>query len=624
MTENTKQDGKTKLEALRTQLKDKELDGYLVPKADEFQGEYITKSAERLAWLTGFTGSAGMAAILTDKAAVFSDGRYTVQIKKQVDEQLFETYTEKLPKDWISDHISVGMTIGYDPMLHTVDGIKAIEKALRAKKAKLMPVEGNLVDAVWSDRPAFPDSTIELFSDDIAGKTAAEKRAEIAEAVKKAGGKAVILTKPESVGWLLNVRAHDIPCAPLPLSYAIVHESGEVDWFINPNRVHSDILKHLGTGVRLCRPNELKSALETLAVNAKAEEKPLLIDPKLTPVWFKETLESTGAETEEIDDPVAKPRACKTPSEQKAIIDAHVTDGVAMTRFLKWISDEAPKGKLTEMDIVTRLKEFRAMEPSFVEPSFDTIAGWADNGAVVHYNVNDDPENAKAIKGSGILLIDSGGQYPGGTTDITRTVAVGKPSDDMKKHFTLVLKGHIAIATGQFPEGTKGEHIDSWARKALWDHGLDYDHSTGHGVGCYLSVHETASNITKGKSAMSIKPGMLISNEPGFYKEGAYGIRIESLVLAQEFGKRAHAGRDVKMLNFKTVTMAPIDRNLINSSLLDDKELQWLNDYHEEVYQTLKDRLEPDVAKWLREQTQPLKKNLKSEKNKNWFPGCRR
>ncbi len=582
-------DYKNRLDSLRAEMADHNLDAYLIPRADEFMGEYVPACAERLAWLTGFDGSAGIAAVTADKAVVMSDGRYALQLAQQVNSDLFETgdMIETPPGKWLADNTSNGARVGYDPMLFTAAAIDGYEAA----GLTMVPVAGNLIDAIWDDRPAAPCGAVELFSDEIAGRTATDKCAEIAASLKDEGLSAFVLTDPQAVAWLLNIRGADVPMIPLALSYAVIYADGKVDWFIDPAKIPAAVGEALPSDIALHNPKELEGMLQGLGGIVG-------LDSASTAIWFKQVLAEGGVMTRDRDDPCVLPRACKTDSEKAAIIETHIRDGVALVRFLKWVAEEGVKGGLTELDIVAKREEFSRRDPAYREASFDTIAGWADNGAVVHYRVTE--ETNKAIKAPGLLLVDSGGQYCGdgiaGTTDVTRTVAIGQPTDEMRENFTRVLKGHIGVASARFPEGTTGPQIDTLARKALWDVSRDYDHGTGHGVGCYLSVHEEAASISK-RAGMPFKPGMLISNEPGFYKAGEYGIRIESLVFVVEAGLRE--GTDKKMLAFETVTMAPIDRSLIVKDMLSAEELAWLNAYHVQVYETLAPRLEPDEAAWL-------------------------
>ncbi len=611
MTEKPEQDSPERLQALRDELKQKKLDGFLVPRTDEYQGEYVPAGAERLAWLTGFTGSAGLAVILDNKAAVITDGRYDIQVEQQTESGLYETYSEDMTaEDWLADNGVSGMTIGYDPKLHTPSQLVALKKKLKAKNITLTPVDENPLDSVWDNQPAPPMAMVELFPDSIAGRSAQEKRTDIAKALKNENGKAVILTKSDSIAWLLNVRGNDVPHIPVVLSYAILYETGDVHWFVDSAKVPPDVTKHLGSHVQCREPGELENALAYLAHDALKDNKPVMLDFKRTASWFKIKLEDAGAAVENMADPCILPRACKTPEEQAGIIESHIRDGVAMARFLKWLDEEGPKGQLSEIDVEEQLLQYRQQDGDLRDTSFDTIAGWAGNGAIIHYRAT--PESVKTITPPGLLLLDSGGQYgSGGTTDITRTIAMGTPTEEMQENFTRVLQGHIGVAMARFPEGTVGAQIDLLARQPLWNAGLDYDHGTGHGVGCYLAVHEEAAGISKvGQTPFA--PGMLISNEPGYYdKEDEYGIRIESLVLVREDGLRH--GTNKIMMTFETVTMAPIDTRLIKPDMMKDEELAWLNDYHERVYKTLSPRLEPhehDVKTWLKQACEPLKKNL--------------
>ncbi len=619
MTEKTSGE---KIAALRGRMKENGLDGYLVPRADEFQGEYVPACAERLSWLTGFTGSAGAAAVLMDKACVMSDGRYTLQLAAQTDSTLYEKVNSDTVslEGWMAANAAPGARIGYDPKLHTPARIAAMEKALKEKNIALVPFEGNLVDAVWDNRPPAPRETAEAYPDALAGRTAAEKREMIAQAVKKEGAHAAVLAAPDSIAWLLNIRGKDVPHNPFALSYAIITDDGQVDWFIDRRKVPSSLAAHLGNHVRVREMTELPQALAEAAQAAQTQGKPVLMDFTKTSIWFKTILEQAGAAVLDRRDPCSEPRACKTESEQKAIREAHVRDGVAVTRFLKWLSDEAPKGKLTELAVERKLLEFRLQDKGLRDTSFDTIAGWAGNGAIVHYRAS--AATNKQITPPGLLLVDSGGQYQDGTTDITRTISVGTPTEEMRENFTRVLKGHIGIAMLRFPDGVTGEQIDVLARRALWDAGLDYAHGTGHGVGCYLSVHEDGVGISV-RAKNKFRPGMLVSNEPGYYKENEYGIRLENLQLVREDGKGA-SGR--MMMRFEPVTLAPFDRALIRADMLEAAELKWLNDYHARVYKTLALHLDADARAWLEKQTAPLATSenpaVKAGSRKKWRLFC--
>lgn len=594
-----------KLTELRAALKKQGVDGFLVPRADEYQGEEVPDSAERLAWLTGFDGSAGMAVVLGNDAAVISDGRYTIQMQKQVDAGLYDTVTAVGAEvyEWIVKHTAKGAKIGYDPRLHTISGVKSMKAALSAKGVDLVALDANPLDAVWDDQPAPPMAKVVVFDEAVAGLSSAQKRQGVAAEITDKDGAAFVLTMPDSIAWLLNIRGGDVANTPLALSYALLHESGEVDWYIDAAKITPDVQKHVGNAVRICDPVTLEGGLTTLARQAENDGKPVFMDYGTCPEWFKGIAGDYGAQVRNMTDPVIEPRACKTPQEQDAIRNVHVRDGVALAKFLKWLDDEAPKGSLTELDVVEKLYDFRKVGAHFTGNSFDTISGWAENGAIVHYHVTK-TSNA-AIKGDSLLLVDSGGQYSdGGTTDITRTISVGTPTQSMKEHFTKALKGHIAVARAVFPEGTTGREIDILTRQALWQDGEDYAHGTGHGVGCYLGVHESGVGISS-RANNVFREGMLVSNEPGYYEDGAYGIRIENLILVQQGGKMKD-GRP--RLEFETVSLAPIDKRLIDISLMEKGEIDWLNDYHARVYSTISPYLgnEPDVQKWLKHSCDPL------------------
>lgn len=596
--QNMEQAGK--LAALRAELKKQGVDGFLIPRADEYQGEYVPARAERLAWLTGFTGSAGMAAVLGAKALVTTDSRYELQIKQQVDAASFETLVTDQAgyAKWIADNATPGQAIGYDPKLHTPAQIAALEKTLSAKNITLKPLAANPLDAVWDDQPGAPMDKVELFSDHVAGRSARDKREAIAAAIGKDGADAVVITLPDSIAWLLNIRGSDVPHTPLALSNAIIHANGDVDWFIAAAKIPAEVKAKLGNHVQVKDPSTLEASLKALA------GKKVQFDPKRSSIWFRQVLDGCGAKVVERDDPCVMPKACKTPEEQKAIRMAHSRDGVAVTKFLVWLDREAPKGKLTELDVVAKLEKFRAEDARYRDGSFDTISGWAANGAIVHYRAT--PESNAAIKPPGILLLDSGGQYwEEGTTDITRTVTIGTPTEEAKEAFTRVLKGHIGIASLRFPEGVTGQQIDILARKALWDVGMDYGHGTGHGVGCYLSVHEEGGRISFAGNT-PFKPGMIVSNEPGYYKEGAFGIRIENLVLVKEDGRAVQGGK--AMLAFETLTLVPFDRRLMKLDLMTEQEIKWVDDYHARVAKELTPHLSTAERQWLAEATAPLKK----------------
>lgn len=594
-----------KLAALRAQLVKQKIDGFLIPKADEFQGEYIPARAERLQWLTGFTGSAGAAIVLKDRAMVESDSRYTIQLRKQVDNQqyeLIEGITRELG-EWIVQNAPEKSVIGYDPKLHTPAQIQALQSLLQDKAITLKPVKRNLIDLIWKDQPGSPQQLVELFSEEVAGRSAEEKREDIAAAVAKNGGIAAVITMPDSVAWLLNIRGSDVPHTPFALSSIIMHANGNIDWFIDAAKIPADVRGYLGNRVQVLPPDELSNELKKLALTSKEMKKPVLFDHKNGSIWFKQVIEKAGGKLKDVEDLCLLPKACKNAAEQAAIREAHKRDGVAETKFLAWFDREAPKGRLTEVSVAEKLEEFRRQQKGFRDTSFDTIAGWNGNGAIVHYRANE--EDHAAIKPPGILLLDSGAQYNDGTTDITRTIAVGEPTAEQKKANTLVLKGHIAIASHVFPKGTRGVDIDVLARRPLLQHKMNYGHGTGHGVGIYLSVHEQGGGISS-RAERVYEPGMLISNEPGYYREKEFGIRIENLVMVIDDGFMED-GKTTAM-KFETVTLVPIDKRLIDLSLMNDDEIQWLNDYHARVEREIGPHLEPEEKKWLKEACYPLKK----------------
>jgi Xaa-Pro aminopeptidase len=585
-----------RLQALRAALARAELHGFLVPRADEHQGEYVPRSAERLAFLTGFSGSAGLAIVLTERAAVFVDGRYTLQVEAEVDSRLFEIchLTKTPPWDWLAAGAKAGQRIAYDPWLHTPDGLARLKAAATKAGAALVPVP-NAVDAIWADRPPVPAAPVVPHGAEFAGKPSAEKRAEIAKKLAADGIAAAVITLPDSIAWLLNVRGGDVAHSPLPLSFAILKRDGTVDWFLDPRKASSELRAHAGAEVRLRSPAEFAEALIAL----KGEK--VQVDPATAASWIFDRLEEAGAAIHRDADPCLMPKACKNEVELSGIRSAHRRDGAALTKFLGWVAREAPKGGVGEMAAADKLEAFRRQSNLLRDLSFSTISGAGPNGAIVHYRATE--KSDRALTPGELYLVDSGGQYPDGTTDVTRTVAIGTPTADMKKHFTLVLKGHIALATARFPAGTSGSQLDALARIALWREGLDYDHGTGHGVGHYLCVHEGPQRISKLPNTVALKPGMIVSNEPGYYKTGAYGIRIENLVAVAKLGESEGGG---ELLGFETLTLAPIDRDLVDTSLLSPDEIAWLDAYHARVRAEIGPQLEGAERAWLDAATAPL------------------
>jgi Xaa-Pro aminopeptidase len=587
-----------RLDRLRRELAARRLDGFIVPRADEHQGEYVPPRGQRLAWLTGFTGSAGLAIVLRDRAALFVDGRYTLQAAAQVDTTLFEIHhlIEEPPARWTGTVLKAGAVLAYDPWLHTPHEVERFRATAEKAGAMLRAVSDNPLDRVWPGQPAAPVAPVVPHPERLAGESAQSKRTRLGGALKEEGVAAVVLTMPESIAWLLNIRGGDVPHTPLPLSFAILRQDGTVTLFIDRRKLVPGLDRHLGNGVTIAPPERLGPALDELA----AEGALVQADPASAAAWVFDRLEAAGAKIHRTADPCLLPKACKNSVEVDGTRAAHQRDGAALTRFLAWLAREAPKGGLSEIAASDRLEAFRREGESFRDLSFPTISGAGSNGAIVHYRAT--PETEKRLAPGTLYLLDSGAQYLDGTTDVTRTIAVGEPSSEMRDRFTRVLKGHIALALARFPKGTTGTQLDAFARRALWQKGLDYDHGTGHGVGSYLGVHEGPQRISKAASAQPLLPGMIVSNEPGYYKTGAYGIRIENLVLVQP--TEGTGERD--MLGFETLTLAPIDHNLIDPSLLDDEEIAWLDAYHARVRETLTPLVDPDTARWLAEATQPI------------------
>ena len=587
-----------RLAALRAELKKRGIDGFLVPRADEHQGEYVPKRAERLAWLTSFTGSAGAAIALLDKAAIFVDGRYTLQVRQQTDTKQFD------PRDligeglgaWIEANVPAGTKLGYDPWLHTASALELLRLSTDRVGAALVPCDTNPIDAVWTDQPAPPLAKAIPHGLALAGESAESKRTRIAEDVKKRGADAGVITLPDSICWLLNMRGGDIPHTPFALSFAILHADGSTDLFMDQRKSSPELLQHFGNAVRLREPKEFAGALDDL------KGKSVLVDPTSGAAAIFDRLSKAGAKIRRGGDPCQLPKACKNPVEIEGARKAHIRDGAALTKFLGWIAREAPNGELTEIEAAQALEGYRKATDSLIDLSFDSISGAAPHAAIPHYRVT--RSSNRKINKNEIFLIDSGGQYPDGTTDVTRTMIVGKPTAEMRDRFTRVLKGHISLATVRFPEGTTGAALDAFARRSLWDAGLDYDHGTGHGVGSYLSVHEGPQNISKRPITQVLKPGMICSNEPGFYKAGEYGIRIENLIVVTE-GEEIPGG-ERKMMFFETITLAPIDVDLVEPKLLTQEERDWLNAYHARVREQLSPLVDDETRAWLAKATRAV------------------
>ena len=585
---------KDRLDALRAELKRQGLDGFVVPHADEFQNEYLPPSAERLAWLTGFTGSAGVAVVLADRAAAFTDGRYRLQIREQVDGELYDIrhITEEPPKDWVAEYLPQGGRLGYDPWLHTEKSLEVWCKAAERAGGELVAAEANPLDALWSDRPPEPAAPVVPHDLAHAGESSDEKRRRVGESLAEKGADAAVITAPDSIAWLLNIRGGDVEHTPLPLSFAILYGDGRVEWFVDPAKTGPALAAHLGEEVTARGRDEFEPALWALG-NSR-----VLADPAGTAALVFERLGKAGAKIVREADPCQLPKACKNDVEIAGTRAAHRRDGAALTRFLAWLAAQGPEGGVSEIAAAERLREFRYENAEIRDLSFRTISGSGANGAIVHYTVTS--ESDRTLQAGELYLVDSGAQYPDGTTDVTRTVAIGVPTPEMRDRFTRVLKGHIAIATVRFPKDTTGSQLDVLARHALWQAGLDYDHGTGHGVGSYLGVHEGPQRISKIPNTVALKPGMIVSNEPGYYREGAFGIRIENLVCVTSV---EIDGAEKEMLGFETLTLAPIDRNLVDAALLTPAETEWLNAYHARVRETLAPLVDNKTAQWLEQAT---------------------
>jgi Xaa-Pro aminopeptidase len=585
-----------RLQRLRDELAAQGLDGFVIGRADDHQGEYVPRAAERLAFVTGFTGSAGMAVILMDRAAIFVDGRYTIQVKEQVDPALYiyrHLVTEPV-EAYIGEAMKCGQKLGFDPRLFTHDQAQRFRAAAVRAGVELVAAARNPVDAIWDGRPAEPLSAMLPHDIAYAGEAAGEKRRRLAARLKQEGRKAAIISAPDSLCWLLNVRGADVPRTPFALGFAILHDDARVDLFIDRRKLPPRTIAHLGNEVAIAAPDSFAEALENLA----AGEAAIATDAATTSAWIHERLARSGAKVLPGECICALPKAAKNATEVEGARRAHVRDGAAVTRYLAWLADRAPKGGLTEIEASDKLASLRHPVDLFRNLSFDSISAAGPNGAIPHYHAL--PGTQREIPLNSLYLIDSGGQYLDGTTDITRTVAVGTPTREMKECFTRVLKGHIALATARFPKGTSGSALDALARRPLWDAGLDYDHGTGHGVGSYLSVHEGPQRISKMPNRVALEPGMIISNEPGYYKEGEFGIRIENLVVVQPSARHPH------MLEFETLTLAPIDLNAIERSLLSAAEIAWLNAYHARVREVIGPQLEGAEKAWLEQATQAI------------------
>ncbi len=588
-----------RLSALRAELANRGLDGFVVPLSDENHTEFVPLRALRLAWLTGFSGSAGTAIVLMTDAALFVDGRYTLQVRDQVPGALYSFHhlVEEPPQRWLTLNLGAGTRLGYDPWLHTENEVNRLTAACEAVGAELVAVETNPVDAVWAEQPPAPISPTVSHPQRFVGEASADKRRRLAQTLVQEQIDAAVLTAPDSIAWLLNIRGADVSCTPLALAFAILHADASVDLLIDRRKLSNGLAQHLGPDVRIDDRSALGDALDRLA----ADKKVVGIDPARTASWISQRLRNGGAAPRYAADPCALPKAIKNQAELNGTREAHKRDGAALTRFLAWLAREAPHGKLDELAATDKLAAFRAENALIQSLSFNTISGAGPNGAIVHYRAT--AATNRRLTAGQLFLLDSGAQYLDGTTDVTRTVAIGEPTHEMRDRFTRVLKGHIAVATCRFPDGTTGSQIDTLARQFLWQAGLDYDHGTGHGVGSYLGVHEGPQRISKLPNKVPLQPGMIVSNEPGYYKADAYGIRIENLV-AVVGCDGADDGRPFNQ--FETLTLAPIDRALIDIGLLTADEIGWIDRYHARVRATLSERVDSTTRIWLDEVTVPL------------------
>ncbi len=592
--------GPPRLAALRDRLAAEGLDGWLVPRADAHRGENVRARDERLAWLTGFTGSAGFAAITADHAGVFIDGRYRIQIKSQVAPEFTAVpWPETKLAEWLRGVLPEGGTVGFDAWLHTPDEIRTLHDALHPHGIGLVARE-NPIDAIWTDRPAPPSAPFIAWPEEFAGRTHAEKRAEIAQILRDAGQRCAVLTLPDSIAWLLNIRGDDVPCTPVPLSFAIIFDTGRCELFCPKGKAKA-LNGHLGDEVAVLEEDAFIGALGQLAG-------PVRVDPKSAPLIVETTLKAWDTKIAEAEDPCIMPKARKTEAEIEGARSAHLRDATAVCRFLHWLDGEAkklasdPDHRLTEIGVVSTLEDFRRQTNELRGISFETIAGAGPNGAITHYRVTEDTD--RDVRTGELLLVDSGGQYLDGTTDITRTMAIGTPPADAAECYTRVLQGMIALSRARFPKGLVGRDLDALARFPLWTAGLDYDHGTGHGVGAYLSVHEGPQRISKG-SETPLQPGMILSNEPGYYREGAFGIRIENLIVTRE-APALEGADDRQMYDFETLTFVPLERRLIVAGMLSPAERDWIDAYHAATFEKIGPRLDGAARDWLQAACAPL------------------
>lgn len=591
-----------RLACVRAILAARGLDGFVVPISDEHMSEYVGAYAQRMAWLTGFGGSAGTAAVLLAKAAVFVDGRYTTQVRDQVDGSLFDYVgvPQSSVVEWLGANVTAGQKVGYDPWLHSIDWARNLETALAAKGASLVAVVPNPLDAAWEDQPAPSDAVVTVYDTALAGQSAVEKRNIIADWLKARGLDTTVMTSLDSIAWTFNIRGTDVSHTPVGLAFALLHADATADLFIAPEKITDAVRAHLSNSVRIHDHDTFEAALADLSGKAVA------LDPNRAVAAIFTALEAAGAKIERHRDPAVLPKAIKNATELGGTRAAHVRNGVAVARFLKWMEEVAPQGRLDELGAAAKLREFREQNGQLLDLSFPTISATGANGALPHYSV--DEESSRDIETGTLYLVDSGGQYADGTTDITRTIAIGHPTVEMRRRFTQVLKGHIALAVARFPKGTRGSQLDVLARQYLWADGVDYAHGTGHGVGSYLAVHEGPQSIAKPANGQagteeSLHAGMILSNEPGYYKAGHFGIRIENLVVVEP---QRVAGAEEELLGFETITFAPIAKGLVDMALISAQEADWLDAYHARVLEKLGAEMEGADLDWLRTACAPL------------------
>ena len=587
-----------RLSAFREELLRRQLTGFVIPRADSQQNEYVPPSDERLAWLTGFTGSAGLAIVLTGEAAVFVDGRYTIQAAKQVDTAAWriESLIEPPPETWLTAHLSAGDRLGFDPWLHTSAAAERLAKACEKAGAELVAVDSNPVDAVWTDRPAPPLGPVKIHPAQLAGESESDKLARIRAEIVKLKVDALVLSDSHAVAWTFNIRGADVAHTPLPLSYALIPKDGRAKIFIDHRKLSNSARDHLEKNATVEEPAALMGELAGLAQTGAA----IGLASATAADALSRLITTEGGKPARVSDPVAMLKAVKNPAEIAGTRAAHKRDGAALAKFLAWIDREAPSGKLTEIDAVEALETFRRETGALKDVSFPTISGTGPNGAIVHYRVT--RKSNRRIEPGDLLLIDSGAQYEDGTTDVTRTIAIGEPTEEMRDRYTRVLRGHIAIDRAVFPDGVSGAQIDAFARQFLWHAGIDFDHGTGHGVGSYLSVHEGPARISK-LGTTPLKRGMILSNEPGYYKTDAFGIRIENLELVVE---KVIEGAEKPMNGFEPLTLAPFDRRLINADRISKQELRWLNAYHARVRDEIRPLVDEATKVWLDAATAPM------------------